>query len=142
MSHPLPPLTPTLGRRQILGQIEGRRRRGAGDRAGGLLGSSAIGPGGSSMHLAQLDLLPGLRGCEDTRVQNAGNSEGPADDGTDLKGVRGGQRSALEGAPGQTPPKPRDDELSKCRRSAPLGPPRGNQQGLEHTLGSKTPLVG
>ena len=37
------------------------------------------------MHLAQLDLLPGLRGCEDTRVQNAGHSEGPANDGTDLK---------------------------------------------------------
>lgn len=38
------------------------------------------------MHLAQLDLLPGLRGCEDTGVQNAGHSEGPTDDGTDLKG--------------------------------------------------------
>lgn len=44
------------------------------------------------MHLAQLDLLPGLRGCEDTGVQNAGHSEGPTDDGTDLEGggvVRG-----------------------------------------------------
>ena len=48
-------------------------------------GSLAVGPGRSSMHLAQLDLLPGLRGCEDTRVQNAGHSEGPANDGTDLK---------------------------------------------------------
>lgn len=59
-SYPLPPPTPTLGRSQILGQIEGGRRQGAGGRAGGLPGSSAIGPGRSSMHLAQLDLPPGL----------------------------------------------------------------------------------
>lgn len=71
----------------------------------GVLGHWA---GGSSMHLAQLDLLPGLRGCEDTGVQNAGNSEGPTDNGTDLKGRGGeGQRSAPDGAPGQTPPKSR-----------------------------------
>lgn len=61
------------------------------------------------MHLAQLDLLPGLRGCEDTRVQNASNGEGPANDGTDLK-VGGGQRSALEGVPRLSPPKPLEDE--------------------------------
>lgn len=43
------------------------------------------GAGGVSMHLAQLDLFPRLRGREDTGVQNAGNSEGPTDNGTDLK---------------------------------------------------------
>lgn len=37
-SHPLPPLTPTLGHSQVLGQTEGRRRRGARGRAGGLPG--------------------------------------------------------------------------------------------------------
>lgn len=37
------------------------------------------------MHLAQLDLLPGLGGCEDAGVQDARHSEGPTNDGTDLK---------------------------------------------------------
>lgn len=64
------------------------------------------------MHLAQLDLLPGLRGCEDTRVQNAGHSEGAANDGTDLKG--GGMVRGQWGR-GQWPdlPKSRGVELSK-----------------------------
>lgn len=71
------------------------------------------------MHLAQLDLLPGLRGCEDTGVQNASHSEGPTDDGTDLKVGGGVQRSGLDGAPGQPSPRSRDDELDKYRHSAP-----------------------
>lgn len=71
------------------------------------------------MHLAQLDLLPGLRGCEDTRVQNASNSEGPTDDGTDLKEGRG-QRAALEGVPGQRPPKSHARGLS--RQLCPIMP--------------------
>lgn len=55
------------------------------------------------MHLAQLDLLPGLRGCEDTRVQNAGHSEGAANDGTDLKEGGDGQRSVGKGAMARPP---------------------------------------
>lgn len=110
-SHPLPPLTPTLGHSQVLGQTEGRRRWGAGQ-GWWSPGSLAVGPGRSSMHLAQLDLLPGLRGCKDTRVQNAGHSEGPTNDGTDLK-VGGMVRGQWGREQWPDLPKSQDEELSK-----------------------------
>ena len=47
---------------------------------------------GSSGHLAQLDLLPGLGGSEDAGVYDASHGEGASDDGTDL----GGADRALE----------------------------------------------
>ena len=68
--------------------------------------------GGSSGHLAQLDLLPGLGGGEDAGVYDASHGERASDDGTDL----GGTDRALEDETGTNRKWTGEDETGTNRK--------------------------